>query len=376
MGKPDATEAEVLSGPRGRPGRLRPRPAVGPRHPHRRAGPVAVGRPAPAARPRPGDHRPPARARARRPAVRGRRAHRGRRPGGPAPAARGLHRVHRRPPARRRWRWPTARSCSTSGRLVAVGTHHDLLDVRAPLPRRALRGRRTEVVRAMTSVEPDEVHDIDPDAPLDLTGDELVDEWRGVNVEDVDEVTGGLAGLLRSREPRPARRPRAPAPPRRSCSRRRSSRSASRARLAMPLARAARHRRGHPAAARRRQRGHPPARDGRRSRVLVTTAISAATFNAFLLHPRAGRPGRRARRPRAPLPPLPAAEHVVPRALHVGPGDLPPDLRRRGHRRPARPRPHQPHHLGAAHRRHRRRAAVPGPPARARQPRRRSRSCS
>ncbi len=52
----------------------------------------------------------------------------------------------------------------------------------------------------MTSVEPDEIHDdIDPDAALDLTGDELVDEWRGVNVEDVEEVTGGLAGLLRSR---------------------------------------------------------------------------------------------------------------------------------------------------------------------------------
>lgn len=51
----------------------------------------------------------------------------------------------------------------------------------------------------MTSVEPDEIHDIDPDAALDLTGDELVDEWRGVNVEDVEEVTGGLAGLLRTR---------------------------------------------------------------------------------------------------------------------------------------------------------------------------------
>ena len=51
----------------------------------------------------------------------------------------------------------------------------------------------------MTTVEPDEVHEIDPDATLDLTGDELVDEWRGVNVEDVEEVSGGLAGLLRSR---------------------------------------------------------------------------------------------------------------------------------------------------------------------------------
>jgi ABC-type multidrug transport system fused ATPase/permease subunit len=51
----------------------------------------------------------------------------------------------------------------------------------------------------MSTVEPDEVHDIDLDADLDLTGDALVDEWRGVNVEDVDDVTGGLAGLLRSR---------------------------------------------------------------------------------------------------------------------------------------------------------------------------------
>ena len=51
----------------------------------------------------------------------------------------------------------------------------------------------------MTSLEPDQIHDIDPDAALDLTGDDLVDRWRGVNVEDVDQVTGGLAGLLRSR---------------------------------------------------------------------------------------------------------------------------------------------------------------------------------
>lgn len=47
--------------------------------------------------------------------------------------------------------------------------------------------------------EPDQVHDVDRDAPLDLTGDQVVDEWRGVNLEDVDDVEGGLAGLLRSR---------------------------------------------------------------------------------------------------------------------------------------------------------------------------------
>ncbi|MEY2406752.1 MAG: ATP-binding cassette, subfamily bacterial, partial [Acidimicrobiaceae bacterium] len=51
----------------------------------------------------------------------------------------------------------------------------------------------------MTSIEPDEIHELDPEAPLDLTGDELVDEWRGVNVEDAEEEGHGLAGLLRSR---------------------------------------------------------------------------------------------------------------------------------------------------------------------------------
>ena len=75
-------------GARGRAGRLRPRPAVGPRHPHRRAGHVALRRPAPAARAGPGRARPAARARARRPAVGPRRAHRDARRGGAAPRAR------------------------------------------------------------------------------------------------------------------------------------------------------------------------------------------------------------------------------------------------------------------------------------------------
>jgi ATP-binding cassette subfamily B protein len=47
--------------------------------------------------------------------------------------------------------------------------------------------------------EPDEVHEVDPDAKLDVTGDELVDAWRGVKAEDVEEEVGGLAGLLRAR---------------------------------------------------------------------------------------------------------------------------------------------------------------------------------
>jgi ATP-binding cassette subfamily B protein len=51
----------------------------------------------------------------------------------------------------------------------------------------------------MSAVEPDEVHEVDPDATLDVTGDELVDAWRGVKAEEEEEVTGGLAGLLRTR---------------------------------------------------------------------------------------------------------------------------------------------------------------------------------
>jgi ATP-binding cassette, subfamily B, bacterial len=49
------------------------------------------------------------------------------------------------------------------------------------------------------SIEPDEVHEIDPELPFDVTGDELVDSWRGVKAEEEEEVTGGLAGLLRTR---------------------------------------------------------------------------------------------------------------------------------------------------------------------------------
>jgi ATP-binding cassette, subfamily B, bacterial len=133
----------------------------------------------------------------------------------------------------------------------------------------------------MTTVEPDEVHEIDPDAALDLTGDELVDEWRGVNVEDVEEVTGGLAGLLRSRSRallsdlmRPHRRSLVA-----------SSiliAIAVSARLAMPWL-----------VQRGIDEGIPPLLPGGSgavrpiaivvSLVLMAAAISAVTFNAFLL---------------------------------------------------------------------------------------------
>jgi ATP-binding cassette, subfamily B, bacterial len=51
-------------------------------------------------------------------------------------------------------------------------------------------------------IEPDDIPDVDRDAPLDLTGDETVDAWRGVAAEDVEEPSRGLAGMLRSRSRR------------------------------------------------------------------------------------------------------------------------------------------------------------------------------
>jgi ABC-type multidrug transport system fused ATPase/permease subunit len=50
--------------------------------------------------------------------------------------------------------------------------------------------------------ELDHVHELDPEAALDVTGDELVDAWRGVKAEEEEEVAGGLASLLRARSRR------------------------------------------------------------------------------------------------------------------------------------------------------------------------------
>ena len=73
---------------RPRPGPVHVRPALGARHPYRRARTGAVGRAAATARPRPCGHRAAGRARARRPALRPRREHRGPRRGEPGTGAR------------------------------------------------------------------------------------------------------------------------------------------------------------------------------------------------------------------------------------------------------------------------------------------------
>jgi hypothetical protein len=91
------------------------------------------------------------------------------------------------------------------------------------------------------------------DVAVDLTGDAAVDSWRGVNAEDVDDVRGNLAGLLRSPQPAPARLARRAPPPGHGGGppphRREHGRPAVR-----PVVRGPGHRRGHPAAARGRRR--------------------------------------------------------------------------------------------------------------------------
>ena len=97
-------------------------------------------------------------------------------------------------------------------------------------------------------IEPDEIPDVDRDAPLDLTGDDAVDAWRGVAAEEVDEPSAGLAGLLRSRSRRLLGSLRAPAPAV-AAARGGADRVQHRRAARGAVARAGRHRPRHPAAA-------------------------------------------------------------------------------------------------------------------------------
>ena len=99
LGRPGIVEDDVLEAPGRRAGAVRPRPARGSRHPHRRAGSVTVRRPATAPGAGPSGARPTTRPRPGRPAVRARRAHRVRgRAGAASPGAARHHRARRRAP--------------------------------------------------------------------------------------------------------------------------------------------------------------------------------------------------------------------------------------------------------------------------------------
>ena len=293
MGKPDATEAEIADGARGRAGRLRPRPAVGPRHPHRRAGPVALRRPAPAARAGPGDHRPAARAGARRSAV-GASTSTPRRPSRPRCA-----RCSRTAPCsssctgRRRSRWPQRVVLLDDGRLVAVGTHHDLLETE---PRyRAVLSEEAETSdgggeRAMTADRtrrgprhrPRRRRSTSPATSSSTSG-------AASTSRTSRRSTGGLAGLLRSRSRALLGRPRAARTAARSSPSSVLIAHQHRLPARRAVARPARHRRRHPAAARRR-RAAPSARSSPSSlaRARHHRRSAPSTFNAFLLHRSAG----------------------------------------------------------------------------------------
>ena len=142
IGHPDATDADIETRARDRAGGVRVRPAVGTRHPHRRAGPLALGRSAPAARAGARDRRPPARARARRPAVRARRAHRSARRR--SACARSWPTAPRSSwcTGRRRSRSRTAPRSSTTAASSRPASHRDLLASRAALRRHPQPGRR------------------------------------------------------------------------------------------------------------------------------------------------------------------------------------------------------------------------------------------
>ncbi len=149
-------------------------------------------------------NRPPPRAGARRPPVGARRAHRGARRRRTAPNAARLHRVRRRAPTiddrpRRSRRAPRQRT--HRGRGIASRSARQ----RAPLSLRTQRRSRARCRRRGRGrggggmSELDHVHELDPEASLDVTGDALVDAWRGVKAEEEEQVAGGLASLLRSR---------------------------------------------------------------------------------------------------------------------------------------------------------------------------------
>ena len=175
-------------GDRGRaghgPGRFRARPALGAGHPDRRAGHGAVRRPAAAGGAGPGHPGPAVAAHPGRPAVRARRAHRGPGDRGAARAAGRDDRAGSRAPA-------VHGRPGRPGRAAPRRDDHGHRDARPPAghpapvpgPDERQRPGRAGTWRAggvMTST----------------TG---ADAWRGIAAEEAEQMTAGLAALLRTR---------------------------------------------------------------------------------------------------------------------------------------------------------------------------------
>ena len=176
LGRPDASDDEIADALELAQARLRPRPSLGARHSHRRAGHVAVRGTAPAAGPGPGRPRPPFGARARRPACR-RSTSTPRRSSSRAwreclRDMTGLLVVHRPSTVALANRVALLRD----GCLVAVGTHHELME-RPDYASVLSVGLRRVAGGVMSALE----------------------AWRGIAAEEVDEVPPAWTGLLRRR---------------------------------------------------------------------------------------------------------------------------------------------------------------------------------
>ena len=144
-------------------------------------------------------------------------------------------------------------------------------------------------------------------------------------------------------QPAAARRPGRAPPPHHGLGQRPHLREHARPPV-RPVVRGQGDRRRHPTAARGRERHDPtPAPGGRR--VPRRHGRRRRDVQRLPARVRPGRPAGDRRHPPPSGPPLHRPQPRVPPALHVGPGHLTPDQRRRGHRRAARPRSAAAHHV-------------------------------
>ena len=208
------------------------------------------------------------------------------------------------------------------GVIAATGTHAHLL---------ATQPRYREL---MSGSGPDE-----PEPASRRRHDRPPTRWRGIAAEDAEQMTAGLAALLRRRARRLLIQPAAPAagPGDRHAA---AHRDREPGRAGRPVAGRRGHRPRHPAAAARR----PPRRRWSLSVAGFAAAVllQAVTSRAFIFE--MGRLGETVvleLRQRL-FAALPAAAGGLPRALHLGPGDLPAGLRHRLDLGPVQRRPGRP----------------------------------
>ena len=164
------------------------------------------------------------------------------------------------------------------------------------------------------------------------------DAWRGIAAEEAEQMTAGLAAVLRTRARRLLIRP-APAAARPGARHAAAHRDREPGRAGRPVAGRCGHRPRHPAAAARR----PPRAAGPvGGRVRGRRAAPGGHHPGVHLRDGPDRRDLRHRAAAAAVRALPAAAGGLPRALHLGPGDLPAGLRHRLDLGPVQRRPGRP----------------------------------